>query len=231
MIKVLYDLDESIDFSRLGAEIQELGLMKSKDPDRIYAEILKIADRRAGKPTENILKAYGSSKKELMQAIKDALEIFVAIENKDGDTVRRLGDKYSAEKLGRPGKLNDSKVLDLATELLDTLTDQELTKVLEILARDEKDNSVFKNNPYNILQPRAKALFRISNQEEQRFIDSKGDRLRGMTDKQATKRKIKKSVSDTASKVSGAIGKAAGAVSGAFKKLKRKGSYLAGWLS
>ena len=227
MIRVLYSLDEAINPAVLGGEIRTLGLKDSEDVDKIYDGILKMINPRAKKISDDILKVYGSSKKELINAIKAVLAYNEAVANNDQVKAAEILSPFIRAKDGR---LNDSRALKLAKELLEQLTDAEFEQIVQTF-KDDKECAVFRKGPYQLLQDRPKKLFRIDSNEEDRFYKSKSASLKGLIDKTGAKRNIKKKVSKVAGKVAGAIDKAAGAVKDKFGKAVNAGKYLAGWLT
>lgn len=227
MIRVLYDLDESVNPIALNNEISMLGLKGSTDVDKIYNAILKMANPKAKKISDDILKVYGSSKKELIAAIEAVLAYNEAREKNDQTAAAKAIEPFMRMK---DGKLNDSKVLKMAKELIEALTDNEFEQVVQAFEED-KNGSVFRKAPYKVLQDRPKKLFRISDQEEERFYKSKSSSLKGLIDKTGTKRNVKKKVNKAVGAVTGAVSKAAGAVKDKFGKAVNAGKYLAGWLT
>ena len=119
MIRVLYSLDEAINPAVLGGEIRTLGLKDSEDVDKIYDGILKMINPRAKKISDDILKVYGSSKKELINAIKAVLAYNEAVANNDQVKAAEILSPFIRAKDGR---LNDSRALKLAKELLEQQT-------------------------------------------------------------------------------------------------------------
>lgn len=224
MIRIRYYCDEAVDPAVLLSELKTLGMTEVNDTDKIYKALLNAVN--PGNPSDKILQAYGSSKKELVEAINLILEYNKALKEKPysaGEILKKFA-KFSE------GKLNDSKVLDMAKQLLDNLTDSEFEKVVQAFENDKKA-TVLRKAPYAVLKDRPKRLFRIKTSEEDRFWKSNDAKVKGLIDKTASKRKIKKTAKKAVNKVSGAVGKAADAVKKGLGKLKDKGGYLAGWLT
>ena len=229
MIKIISTLDEAVNPAVLSAAVKTATQRKGlDDPKKIYEYLIQEIFKKYKNPSDKLLQAYGSSKKEFMQAIELILKYNIAKDKHDEEAASKALNSF--RPLNKEGKLNDSKVLKLAKEMLENLTDSEFEQIMQALEASE-DAKVFGKTPYNVLQDNPKKFFNIKDTEEDRFLKSKNANLRGLVDKQSGKRKIKKSVNKAVDKVTGAVDRATSAVKDKYNKLVNAGKYISGWLT
>lgn len=168
------------------------------------------------------LLAYGTSEKELKEALKNILGYNTVLAVKGEQKAKEFLQELKQQKpFNERGKIGASDAYQLVKKMLEELTDDEFTMVVDLFKNSTNLSQDMKASPkYKILADKPKKLFAIDDDEEDRFINSKQNAFKGIATKAGTRRKIK-------GKVTGAINK----VKGAWNAVKGAGQFARGLLA
>ena len=207
--------------------------------NKAYDYVIKAIFGEDKKNIKTQLEAYGTSEKELREALKYiiAYNTVVAEEGRTKEKSKiklpKSAEQFKQEiKQQKPfnekGRIGSSAAYTLAKEMLEKLSDSEFTEVVDMIKTSEnlaKDLQKFPN--YVIFRKEPKEVFAIDDEEEKRFFDSKQTSLKGVATKAGAKRKVKGAYTSAKDKVTGLKDKA----KSAWNAVKNAGQFARGMLA
>ena len=227
------------------------GVIEVKDDDvqinvhpsmlnKAYDKVIELVFGKDKKNVKQQLEAYGTSEKELKEALKlvIAYNTVVALEGSKSKiklpktAAQFLQDIKQQKPFNERGRIGNSGAYALAKEMLENLTDDEFEEVVGMIS-DSKNlaQDLQKFPAYAIFGKKPKELFAIDPEEEKRFFDAKQSTLKGVATQQKAKRRVKGKITGAAAAVKGKAASLKDKAKGAWKAVKDAGQFARGLLA
>ena len=203
-----------------------------------YDYVIKTIFGEDKKNIKTQLEAYGTSEKELREALKYIIAYNTVVAEEGRTKKSKIKLPKSAEQFkqeikqqkpfNEKGRIGNSAAYALAKEMLEKLSDEEFADVVEKIKTSQdlaKDLQEFPN--YVIFHKEPKEVFAIDDVEEKRFFDSKQSALKGVATKTGAKRKVKGAYTSAKDKVTGLKNKA----KSTWNAVKNAGKFARGMLA
>lgn len=216
--------------------------------EKAYDEVIQKIFGNDKKNIDTQLKAYGTSKRELVEALKNIIAyntiVGLEVSNEKAKRERKkqfdlpMTSKQFLQKLkqqkpfNEKGKIGTSAAYELAKKMLELLEPEEFDDVVDKINNSDRLFQEIKTFPkYEIFAETPKKVFAIDDDEERHFFDSKQSTLKGIATKEGAKRKVKGKAKDTYNAAKNAISRVKDKAKNAWGAVKSAGQFARGLLA
>ena len=200
-------MQEAVNLEKL-ADILPMKDARGKDPKQLYGPVLNYLRKGDGSRVDKFFKAYGTSKEEIMAAIKLLVKWY-----NGADIAEQMKlEKEFRKTFDIKGKIDRSNAIQLAKHVLENMEDDDFYLLTMM---DDEDLEKF-----NYFDEDWRDLFNIDDDETKQALKDNKNKLRGVISKTGMKRNIK-----------GAGKKLVNSVKDKVNKVKRAGAWLSGFFS